>query len=118
MANQRADSSATAYVPHEIYWPAFVQKLKAGDAYELRTDMMTWPVLFLDDIGADHDKTGYAAAELNALLGRREGKWTLLTSNKDAQYFKELDGRIYSRLMRGQNICFGIKTKDFSERQL
>jgi len=104
------------YIPHEIYWPDFVQLLKSGHGFSKRDDMKRWPVLFLDDIGAERDASGFAAEELNTLLGMRVGKWTLITSNKDIEALKAIDGRISSRLIRGKNICVGVNTKDFSER--
>ena len=104
------------FVPHIIFWPDFVQKLRAGKAFDLRDDMKRWPVLFLDDIGAERDPSGFAAEELNTLLGCRMGKWTLLTSNKDADALQAIDGRIYSRLIRDLNRCVGVNTVDFAER--
>lgn len=104
------------YIPHEIYWPDFVQLLKSGHGFSKRDDMKKWPVLFLDDIGAERDPSGFAAEELNTLLGMRVGKWTLITSNKDGEALKAVDGRISSRLIRGKNICVGLNTQDFSER--
>jgi len=104
------------YIPHEIYWPEFVQLLRAGHGFGKRDDMKRWPVLFLDDIGAERDASGFAAEELNTLLGMRVGKWTILTSNKDIEALKAVDGRISSRLIRGKNICVGVNTIDFAER--
>ena len=80
--------------------------------------MKRWPVLFLDDIGAERDASGFAAEELNTLLGCRVDQWTLISSNKDADGLKAVDGRIFSRLIRDKNICVGVNTQDFSERNL
>lgn len=110
------DWSHTKYSPRKIYWPSFVQSLKAGEAFAMRDDMKSWPLLFLDDIGAERDPSGFASEELNTLLGCRVGKWTLITSNKDIEALKAVDGRISSRLIRGNNICVGLNTKDFAER--
>jgi DNA replication protein DnaC len=106
----------TLYTPHVVFWPDFIQKLRSGSAFDLRNDMKSWPVLFLDDIGAERDPSGYAAEELNTLLGCRVGKWTLITSNKDADALKAIDGRIFSRLIRDENICVSVNTQDFAER--
>ena len=104
------------YFPHVVFWPDFIQELRAGASYAIRNEMKRWPVLFLDDIGAERDPSGYAAEELNTLLGCRVGKWTLITSNKDADALKAIDGRIFSRLIRDENICVSVNTKDFAER--
>jgi DNA replication protein DnaC len=115
-AKDNSDWSKFDYFPSVIFWPDFVQKLRAGDAFEMRTEMKRWPVLFLDDIGAERDTSGFASEELNTLLGCRMDRWTLLTSNLDIEAISRIDGRIASRLIRGKNICVGIKTLDFSER--
>lgn len=115
-AKDRADFSATQYVTEAFYWPDFVDELRGGNAYDRFNDLKKWPVLFLDDIGAERDPTGFAAEKLNTLLGCRMSKWTLLTSNKDFDALAAVDGRISSRLIRDENICVGIKTQDFSTR--
>jgi len=115
-ASQRANFSRTDYFPKRFFWPDFVDELRSGNAYEQFNDLKKWPVLFLDDIGAERDASGFAAEKLNTLLGCRMDKWTLLTSNKDFDALAAIDGRISSRLIRDKNICVGIKTKDFSER--
>jgi len=115
-AKQMSDWSRMDYFAQVVFWPEFVQRLRAGDSFEMRREMQRWPVLFLDDIGAERDPSGFAAEELNTLLGCRIDRWTLITSNKDAEGIKAIDGRIFSRLIRGNNICVGIDTKDYSER--
>ena len=78
--------------------------------------MHRWPVLFLDDVGTERDPTGFAADELNTLLGSRMGKWTILTSNLQFDKFRAIDARIASRLVRDQNICCGVKAVDYATR--
>ena len=116
-AKQQSDWSQMDYPAFAIYWPAFVQELRAGKAFEMRTEMRKWPVLFLDDIGADRDTTGFASEELNTLLGCRVGKWTILTSNLNMKGISEIDRRIASRLIRDKNICVGVEAVDFSSRE-
>lgn len=115
-AKEKSDWSKCDYFPKVIFWPDFVQELRTGNAYEMRNEIKRWPVLFLDDIGAERDTTGFAAEELNTLLGVRVDKWTIITSNKDLDGLKAVDGRIASRLVRGKNICVSVNTKDFAER--
>jgi len=115
-AKSHSDWSKLDYFPKVIFWPDFVQKLRTGEAFEMRQEMKRWPVLFLDDIGAERDPSGFAAEELNTLLGCRMGRWTILTSNKEFDALKAMDGRISSRLVRDDNICVAVNTKDFSER--
>lgn len=115
-AKPNSDWSQMSYFPVKIFWPDFVQQLRSGNTFEMRSEMKTWPVLFLDDIGAERDPMGFASEELNTLLGSRMDRWTLITSNKDMDGIKAIDGRLASRLVRDRNICVGINTKDFSER--
>jgi DNA replication protein DnaC len=107
---------ACGYIPRPVYWPDFMQKLRTGDWYAYREDMKRWPVLFLDDIGAERDASGYAAEELNTLIGCRVGKWTLITSNKDVHGIRAIDHRIASRMIRDENICCQVNTRDYAAR--
>ena len=104
------------YEADPIYWPSFVQQLRAGSAFEKREDMKLWPVLFLDDVGAERDTTGFATEELNTLLGCRSGKWTLLTANLTLEQFAAVDGRIASRLIRDENRIVLCNAQDFALR--
>ena len=112
----KSDFSRAEFIHKKILWPDFVQRLRAGNGYEMRDDLKRWPVLFLDDIGSERDTTGFATEELVTLLLTRMGRWTIITSNKTPEAISAIDERIYSRMIRGQNICLGVNTKDFSER--
>jgi len=115
-AKTHSDWQRFDYFPSVIFWPDFMQQLRAGNKFEQRQEMKRWPVLFIDDMGAERDPSGFAAEELNALLGCRVDRWTIITSNKDADGIKAIDGRIFSRMIRGQNICVGVNTQDFATR--
>lgn len=115
-AYKRFDWSEKRFQPRAIFWPDFVQRLRAGERYDIRTDMKTWPVLFLDDIGAERDPSGFASEELNTLLGCRVGRWTIITSNTDIEGLRAIDQRIASRIVRDKNICVGVNTMDYAER--
>lgn len=112
----KSDFWRTQFYPKALYWPGFVDQLRCGDSYDLFNDLKSWPVLFLDDIGAERDPSGFAAEKLNTLLAGRMNKWTLLTSNKGFDALAAIDERIASRIIRDGNICVGIKTIDFSNR--
>jgi DNA replication protein DnaC len=76
-----------------------------------------WPVLFLDDIGAERDTTGFAAEQLNTLLGRRVGKWTILTSNLALDGIAGIDPRIADRIIRQPNLYLEVETLSYSLRK-
>jgi DNA replication protein DnaC len=116
-ARARLDFSRTEYVPAPTYWPKFLQELKAGESYPRRTDMQRWPLLFLDDVGAERDPNGFAADELNTLLGCRMGRWTIITANLTLEQLAKIDTRISSRVIRDHNILVRVQTKDYALRK-
>jgi chromosomal replication initiation ATPase DnaA len=112
----RSNFNEAEFVHQPIVWPRFVQRLRSGNGFEMRDDLLKWPVLFIDDIGSERDTTGFATEEMVALLMSRMGKWTLITSNKTPEALRALDERLYSRLIRDHNIFATVRTKDYSER--
>lgn len=104
------------YSHYFVYWPALLNKLRNGECYAVRDDMQRWPLLALDDIGAERDPSGFAAETLNTLLGCRTGRWTIITSNLTMKQFADIDGRIASRLIRDKSIVVELKTKDYALR--
>ena len=77
---------------------------------------MEWPVLFLDDIGAERDTTGFASEQLNTLIGARSDRWTILTSNLSLENLGSIDPRIADRIIRRPNIFVEVNTKSHSLR--
>ena len=103
------------YSPQWIYWPKFVEELRSGAAYGRYRDMMRWRYLVLDDVCGERE-TDYSTEKLHNLLGSRDGKWTIITSNKRAVDIAMLDRRIASRLNRGGSLVADIRTKDYNLR--
>lgn len=104
------------YYPTWIYWPSFVDSMRAGDSWGFFEDMQKWPFLAIDDFGAEKDTTGFAADKFNTLLGRRVGKWTLITSNLSPEQLASLDVRIMDRLNRDGNQVVQMETTSYSLR--
>ena len=94
------DWSRTGWGPEKIYWPSFVSDLRNGEAYAKVKDMARWPMLFLDDICAERDTTGFSSEQLCTLLGQRQSKWTIITSNKNVDQIAEMDVRLADRIVR------------------
>lgn len=91
------------FIEDEVYWPEMVGRLRDVDDREGREkfkEMAKWPVLFLDDIGAERDHTGFSSDQLNSILGQRVGKWTIITSNLPLHKIAEIDVRISDRMVR------------------
>lgn len=116
-AEQKFDWSTCSHLHSPVYWPEFVQGLRAGDLFTKRTDMHAWPVVFLDDIGAERDASGFASDELNTLLGTRTGKWTIITANLNFKKLAAIDERIASRIVRDNNLVVQVNTEDYSLRK-
>ena len=112
----------TLYDGHIVYWPRFVvqlrERVREGVGCGEFLDMGHWPLLVLDDIGAERDPTGFATEHLNLLLGMRVGKWTVLTSNLALDQLAKIDDRIASRMVRERgNIVVEMRgTRDFGTR--
>lgn len=117
LASHAANWSRCDFIHKPIYWPRFVRDLKAGDAYGLRDDLARWPVLFIDDIFADRDATGFSTDELNMILGCRMGKWTILTANLDIEKIAAIETRISSRMNRDGNRVVNFGSLDFATRK-
>lgn len=89
-------------------------------------ELAAWPILFLDDIGAERDKTGFSSEQLCALLGQRAKKWTILTSNLSLENLGEVDPRISDRVIRENGneyvdidvVSYAIRKKSIAHSQL
>jgi DNA replication protein DnaC len=111
----------TKFTRKFIYWPEFVEEMRdrVRDGLGLNNliDMGNWPLLVIDDIGAENDKTGFASEKLNMLLGMRVGKWTVLTSNLNLAGLSKVDDRISSRIVREPgNLFIELTTQDYGVR--
>lgn len=114
----RDRNARCAYTPGIIYWPRFVSDLRSGLAYDLQRDLALWPFLFIDEVGAERDASGFAWENLYMILGQRVGKWTFLTSNLDMEAIAKADRRIASRLTRdGSRVCT-VSAPDWACRRL
>lgn len=108
--------SRCAYTPAFTHWPNFVDKLRSGEWYPFLDDMKRWPFLFLDDIGAERDPTGFAADRLSTLLACRVGRWTAITGNLGVADIEAMDVRIASRMRRGGSVVVEVTAMDYALR--
>lgn len=104
------------YLPRLIHWPTLVQQQLREQCFGEYHDMMRWPYLILDDIGAERDGTGFATEQLTTLLTQREGHWTVVTSNLMVDQWSKIDHRIADRLIRGGNRVVEVTAKSYSQR--
>lgn len=107
----------STYAPRFVYWPKFVAELRSVDETKLiALDMCRWPILVLDDIGSERDSTGFATEQLMMILGSREGRHTLLTTNLTIDQIAKIDVRLESRMVRGRNRFMQVNTITYYER--
>lgn len=83
-----------------IHFPELVDRVREGKL-EGFTQLCGHDLVVLDDIGAEQDPFKQGADKLCQLLTKREGKFTLVTTNVvPAQWPQKWDLRIADRLMR------------------
>lgn len=95
------------------HWPRLLDTFKNGgwDAIE---DMFEATVLIIDDLGAGHDPSGVGVDKLCQLLSRREGMWTLITTNVvPSEWQQQFDRRVASRFMRVSTLVDLSDVPDF-----
>lgn len=99
-----------------VSWRKLVDRIRGGGYDEIdgigETDFVV-----IDDIGAEHDPSGFAKSILDRIADARLNKWTVWTSNlllNDIN--KRIDTRISSRMIRGESVIVELNTKDFNLR--
>ena len=64
----------------------------------------------IDDLGAENHQNNFTVSQMLALMNRRLGKWTFITSNLSIDKLGAIDERIASRLERDGNQFIEIKS--------
>ena len=103
------------YSPQWIYWPQYIEELRDRGNYEKFRDMARWPYLVLDDVLAER-QSDWSTEKLHNLLGARDKRWTIITSNKSAGEIAQVDVRIASRMARNGSKVVYLKSKDYNFR--
>lgn len=86
-----------------VEFPRFVEQVAEKKNDEYFEDVADADVAFIDDIGAEEDRfrSGIPARILGDLLGARERKFTLLTTNVEpGSWSQRWDPRVDDRLIR------------------
>lgn len=101
-----------------VHWPSVIEDLRPTAPNHKQTasyvkSMRYWPLLVLDEVGAEHDATGWATDKLATLLGCRDGRWTVITTNLTKEKLSNLDRRIVSRMVRHGGRMVEVVTKDY-----
>lgn len=104
------------FLPHLIWWPKMVNDLRSGVGFPLLGDLGKWPLVVLDEIGADRDTTGFVTDRLYFALAQRDRRWTVITTNLSFTKIREMDERIASRAFRNDGVVVEVDTEDFYTR--
>lgn len=82
------------------HWPAIVDGFKK-DQFSRVDELRDCELCVIDDIGAEHDPSGFGREQLYLLLSRREFRWNIITTNlPPSEWDSRLERRIASRLFR------------------
>lgn len=101
-----------------ILWPRLAGELQTGENPEDYYHAPRTKFLAIDDIGAIRDSTGHITSKLVQLLCQRDNHWTVITSNMTHEAIEEkIDGRIASRLIRGNNVLLEVTCMDYALRK-
>lgn len=102
-----------------VDWVDWWYRHQSGKSCRDIGEMMAADVLFLDDIGADSDrfKSGESTALLGQILGKRERKYNVITTNIPRQQWSEkFDKRVHDRLKRNDALYLNFwKIKSYNE---
>lgn len=97
-----------------VSWPVICDAFKAG-MYGIMDDLLRDDFVAIDDIGAEHDPSQNAADKLCQILSRREGKWTMITTNiAPSAWATRFDSRIEDRLLRWSTVVDMSNVPSFS----
>ena len=92
-----------------------MRRLRGGE-HSLVDAAIDADILFIDDLGAEY-RTDYTVGALTEICDQRLGKWTFITSNLRLDGIAgEVDPRVASRMLRGENTVAETSALDFSLR--
>lgn len=87
-----------------VSWPVVVDAFKEGN-YSPMEELLRRDVVFIDDIGAEHDPSGNGVAKLCQIITTRERLFTVVTTNVPrAKWADTWDARVADRLYRNSKI--------------
>lgn len=99
-------------------WRGFCADVRGGSFGRIDDICSDWFVV-LDDIGSEHDPTGFVASMIDRVFNERQHKWTLITSNLFLKQIAEkIDSRVASRMIRHGSKVIETRSMDFSLRPI
>lgn len=115
-AKRVRDAAKKRMTAQMFHWSNVCDKFLAKRDYGVIGYMAELDFLVIDEIGLKDWK--HANRDLSALLNRRLGKWTVITSNLTQEELADIDVRIASRLVRDDNRIVTMKgdCPDYSQK--
>lgn len=112
----RIDGNTGQYVD----WRKFASELRGGSFGRLEDIERDWFVV-LDDIGSEHDPSGFIASVLDRICNSRSDitrpKWTLITCNLGlSQIAEKIDTRIADRMLRNGSVVIETNLESWALR--
>lgn len=102
-----------------VDWRELCSTVRSGGGWGWVEDICTDDFAVLDDIGVEHDPSGFIASITDRIINARMGKWTFITCNLPlSEIASKLDVRIASRMVRDGNKVIESTAKDFSLRKI
>lgn len=96
------------------FWPDLVSMARDGQLGKVRERVEKRTLMIIDDIGAEYE-TDFSKSLLAEIAEKRLGKWTIFTANLPLDKLAEIDGRIASRIIRGNNrVLYFDEAPDFA----
>lgn len=97
-------------------WRGFCADVRGGSFGRIEDLCKDWFVV-IDDVGSEHDPSGFIASMVDKIFNDRQRKWTLITSNLLLKQFAEkVDSRVASRMIRYGSKVVEVEAMDYSLR--
>jgi DNA replication protein DnaC len=103
--------------PRRVFIEAteFAERIRGGREFDLPDYLSHDFLVVFDDLGAVRDPSGFVAEAIYRFANARLGRWTVWTTNLSAEAVAaQIDPRVASRLLRGENIAHRITAGDYA----
>lgn len=101
-----------------VHWQSFIKHMMATKQWDASEALKDPDLLVLDDIGSEHDPSGFAKSELSLVLEQRETSWMIMTTNFGPDAWDDrFDRRIASRFLRNCDIVDLSRVPDWGARE-
>lgn len=97
------------------HWPSVIDEFQKTQDIAVIEELNICSVAIIDDIGAEHDPSGFGREQLYLILSRREFRWNVISTNfPPEEWHNKFERRIASRLFRNAEHIDLSDVPDFS----